>query len=263
MVMKILAVMGSPRLGSSYDIIKSFEDRITSKGNVDFDYLFLKDVRLELCKGCNTCITKGEEFCPLKDDRDVILNKMKLADAVIFVSPVYFFQVTALMKNLLDRFAYLGHRPVFFHKIAMGIAVCNVTGLKDTLKTLSMTTGFGFRFVAKLGVTIHPSLELSEKYKRKIDKRIDAAADKLYRAVDLKKKHHRNFMLIFPFRCLKLNSIISKKHFIADYRYYQNKESYDDIKLTLPRKFLGYFIEKIVKFDMKRKYKISTRESIR
>lgn len=44
-------------------------------GDVEFEYLFLKDVNLGLCKGCYTCMLRGEERCPLKDDRAAIEKK--------------------------------------------------------------------------------------------------------------------------------------------------------------------------------------------
>jgi hypothetical protein len=33
---------------------------------------------------------KGEEFCPLKNDRDILIEKMVNSDRIIFASPNYF-----------------------------------------------------------------------------------------------------------------------------------------------------------------------------
>ena len=49
----------------------------------------------------------------IKDDALMIREEMLNADGLIFVSPVYAHQVTALMKNFIDRFAYVLHRPCF------------------------------------------------------------------------------------------------------------------------------------------------------
>lgn len=49
---------------------------------------------------------KGEEFCPLKDDRDILIEKMVNSGGIIFASPNYFFQVSAFMKIFLDRIAF-------------------------------------------------------------------------------------------------------------------------------------------------------------
>jgi multimeric flavodoxin WrbA len=117
--MKILAIMGSPRRGNSLKLTRLIEDELKDMSSVDFEYLFLKDTQLANCIGCHLCIQKGEQMCPLHDDRDLIIKKIEDADGVIFVSPVYMFTITALMKNFVDHLAFLVHRPCFFHKPAM------------------------------------------------------------------------------------------------------------------------------------------------
>ena len=89
-------------------------------GDVKFEYLFLQDTHLEMCRGCFNCVSRGEEFCPLKDDREDIEKRILEADGVIFASPVYCQMVSGLMKNFIDRFAYLFHRPVFFQQRGTG-----------------------------------------------------------------------------------------------------------------------------------------------
>ena len=54
----------------------------------------LSDYNLEICKGCKLCLDQGEEFCPLKDDRDQLIQKIIDSDGVIFASPNYSFQVS-------------------------------------------------------------------------------------------------------------------------------------------------------------------------
>ena len=63
----------------------------------------------------------------------MIREEMLNADGLIFVSPVYAHQVTALMKNFIDRFAYVLHRPCFLDKAALIISTTELTGLEDVL----------------------------------------------------------------------------------------------------------------------------------
>jgi multimeric flavodoxin WrbA len=63
-------------------------------GEVEFEYLFIKDANLESCRGCFTCIAKGELFCPIKDDRAKIEEKMLNSDGVIFASPGYVMNIS-------------------------------------------------------------------------------------------------------------------------------------------------------------------------
>jgi len=74
----------------------------------------LRDIHFEICKGCYGCVVRGEQKCPLKDDRDMIIEEMTNADGVIFASPTYSHMVSAIMKNFFDRFGFLAHRPRFF-----------------------------------------------------------------------------------------------------------------------------------------------------
>ena len=87
--MKVLAIIGSLRKGNTLDVVQEVEKHMKELGEVEFEYLFLKDANLELCKGCFNCLTKGDEFCPIKDDRVEIEKRMLESDGVILASPVY------------------------------------------------------------------------------------------------------------------------------------------------------------------------------
>ena len=113
--MKLLAICGSPRKRNSYKALKEIGDEFPQ---LDYEILHLNDLNFKLCKGCYGCVVNGEERCPLKDERDLVLEKMMEADGVIFASPVYSHMVSALMKNFFDRFGYLAHRPQFFDNLS-------------------------------------------------------------------------------------------------------------------------------------------------
>ena len=71
--MKVLAIMGSPRKkGNTYKVVQEIEQRMRELGNVEFEYLFLRDANLEPCRGCDNCQPKGEDLCPIDDDREKI-----------------------------------------------------------------------------------------------------------------------------------------------------------------------------------------------
>ncbi|MHC1756507.1 MAG: flavodoxin family protein [Methanosarcina sp.] len=76
----------------------------------------LNAVDLSQCRCCFVCFTEGESHCPCKDNAPVIEQKIHSADGVIFATPVYGMNVSALMKDFIDRFSYIFHRPSFFDK---------------------------------------------------------------------------------------------------------------------------------------------------
>ena len=55
MTVKVLAIMGSPHNGNSLEITQRIEDKLVGLGDVDFEYIHLKDIDLQPCKGCFVC----------------------------------------------------------------------------------------------------------------------------------------------------------------------------------------------------------------
>ncbi|MGE5403260.1 MAG: flavodoxin family protein, partial [Candidatus Doudnabacteria bacterium] len=154
--MKVVAIMGSPRgKGAGYKVVKQIEEKIQTLGNVEFEYIFLKDANLKPCIGCFNCVTKGEDKCPLKDDRAVIEQKMLEADGVILSSPGYVQNVSWLMKNFMDRFAYTNHRLRFFKPKGLMVVNSGGAGLNEALKCMEIALG-GLDIVAKVGVGTPP-----------------------------------------------------------------------------------------------------------
>lgn len=152
--MKLLAICGSPRKGNTSNALKLIRDAFPG---IDFEILHLIDLDFKLCKGCYTCVLKGESKCPLKDDRDLIPEKMAEADGLILASPVYSHMVSALIKNFFDRFGYLAHRPLFFHKFAMSMVTYSGYGAEEALKYMDkMLSVFGFNLAPSLELQFRP-----------------------------------------------------------------------------------------------------------
>jgi multimeric flavodoxin WrbA len=184
--MKVLAIMGSPKKkGNTYKVTRKVEESMKQWGDVELEYVFLKDMDLKSCLGCGVCFDKGEELCPLKDDRAMLEEKMQNAEGVIFTSPNYVFNVTGLMKNFIDRFGYVCHRPRFF-KNAMVLTTSGVGGSR--LMTMSFSTVprlWGFNVVCSLGVVTNgdPQSDLSTPVE-KVNKMVNGAAKKFYDAIE-------------------------------------------------------------------------------
>jgi multimeric flavodoxin WrbA len=121
--MKILTIMGSPHNGNTLEKIKKIENKLIGYDDVEFEVINLKDIELKPCKGCFICFIKGDNSCPIKDDKSEIFKKMDEADGVIFASPVYSMHVSYHMKLFIDRFSCTFHRPRYFGKYAISVAV--------------------------------------------------------------------------------------------------------------------------------------------
>ncbi len=229
--MKILAIMGSPKgKGSGYKIVRMIEDRMKAMGNVEFSYLFLKDANLKLCTGCYTCIAKGEDKCPLKDDRDAIEQMLLATDGVILSSLMHVLNVSWLMKNFIDRFAYANHRPRFHRQKVLTLVNMGGDSPKAALSLLRNALG-GSRIAQELGITTPPWPQTERAIARK-ERAIDAAAKKFYRAcldTSLPAPTLHSLILFF-FRqraCLEC-----RKYLPADYAFYNGKTYYYDTNRT-------------------------------
>ena len=100
--MKILVITGSPRKnGNSNTLADNFIKGAQEAGHsvVRFDSAFKK---VHPCIACNKCGMNGQ--CVFKDDFEFIRNNIVDADAVVFVSPMYYFGISAQIKAVIDRF---------------------------------------------------------------------------------------------------------------------------------------------------------------
>ncbi len=245
--MKVLAVIGSPRKGNSYELTQRIEERLKRHDDIDLEYLFLKDYELGNCTGCHACVMYGKEKCPLNDDRDLIEKEMLKSDGVIFVSPIYNFHITALMKNFIDHFTYAVHRPRFFGKKAM-VFIQRGGMFKDAIKYMKKVVhAWGFEVVSTLGI---PDIDpLTEKYKKKSMKKLDKAADDFFNGLKKDKLPSPSIYDLVWFNIWKINAEVNKEDIPADYEYWAkygwfDMEYYYEVRINPIKKavaFIGTF----------------------
>ncbi len=255
MMMKILAIMGSPRKGDSYQITRRVEQRIKELGEVDFEYIFLKDIDIQPCRGCFLCASQGENHCPLRDDCPAVLEKMLAADGVVFVSPVYALSVTTLMKSFKDRLAYNAHRPRFFGKFGLAIVTSAGTGLEGVLKYLESYSIWGFEFVKGLALVQYPYLQPTASLEKQTSIKIDQAAERLYRAIEAGKRAAPSLERVLQFRVLKCNTLIAGDYWQADREFYKDKcDYYYETRIAPLHKLAAWLFQKFFMGYMKKNY---------
>ena len=100
--MKIVMLTGSPhRQGTSALLADEFVAGATAKGHtvVRFDTAFEK---VGPCRACYYC-EKHDGECIQKDAMQKILPEVLSADMNVLVTPLYYFNMTAQLKTVLDR----------------------------------------------------------------------------------------------------------------------------------------------------------------
>ncbi len=251
--------MGSPRKkGNTYRVVERVREKLMDiNGEIDFEFLFLPDCELRSCAGCFQCIAKGEERCPLKDDRDPIMMKMLQADGIIFAAPCYAMGVPAIMKNFIDRFAYTLHRPLFFDKAFMAVAtVGGVMGLKQTLDQMAILAA-GSRPAVRLSVSCPPvPMPMIDK---STERRIRKATVAFYRLLAVPRRRVPGLGDWAYFHSFKAFTGFStyRKACPADCAYYTDKQEYFYALHDHP---LGRLLGRIFKVLMKAGLRLSIRE---
>lgn len=219
---KVTAFVGSARKKHTYNAVRQFLSNLESMGDVEVEIVRLSDYRLEVCKGCKLCCDKGEELCPLKDDRDALIDKMMASDGVIFATPNYSFHVSGLMKMFLDRLGYAFHRPRFFGKTFTSIVAQGVYGGKKIVNYLDFVgNGLGFNTVkGTLIMTLEP---MTEKQQRKIDRMLAAHARRYYARLMKPDFLPPALIDLLFFRMARTRMRLMLDDTFRDYTYYRDK----------------------------------------
>jgi len=107
--MKIVVINGSPRGkdGNTNVIVKSFLKGAQEVG-AEARCIFLAEKEINHCRGCHICWTRGPGQCVISDDTLEILTIMGSANIIIFASPVYFGNISGMLKTFMDRMTMIG-----------------------------------------------------------------------------------------------------------------------------------------------------------
>ena len=123
--MKIMVINGSPRKGWNTDILlHKFMEGAESAG-AETELVNLYNLDFKGCRSCLTCKIKGGKslgHCAMQDGLQPILEKIDKCDGLVLGSPIYFGDVTAQVRALLERlfFQYTnfdGGQPFFTGKL--------------------------------------------------------------------------------------------------------------------------------------------------
>ena len=97
-----LGLQGSPRRkGNSETLLAMFMEALARQGALTHTLPVCK-LKLQPCIELTACEKDG--FCPLKDEMDTqVYPLLRRADIVVAASPVFFYNVSAQLKSLIDR----------------------------------------------------------------------------------------------------------------------------------------------------------------
>lgn len=99
--MNVLIISSSPRREGNSDLLCNEFMRGAQEAGHTVKKIFLKDKKINYCTGCSVCV--NTKRCVQKDDMNEILDEMKLADAIVLASPIYFYTICGQLKTMIDR----------------------------------------------------------------------------------------------------------------------------------------------------------------
>ena len=111
----VLVITTSLRARSNSDILAERMIAGARDAGHEVEQISLKGKEIRFCIGCLSC--QKTQKCVLKDDAVWIAEKVKNADTLVFVTPIYYYEMSGQMKTLLDRMNSLYPSDYRFRKI--------------------------------------------------------------------------------------------------------------------------------------------------
>jgi hypothetical protein len=162
-------------------------------------------------------------------------------------------QITALMKNFFERVGYIDHRPRFYGKHAMLMAVCAGFGADNANEYMEgMCSIFGFSIASSVELKIASKSENEKAY---IHKQTVEAFDKFIQTIKDSKGRPPSITMtqLIYYNVFRTLSKLQKEMYKADYKYYKDKSDVpDNVKVNAFKKmFANFMVGRIIKKMMK------------
>lgn len=207
--MKVIAINSSRKNGNTFQFLKQIE-KILKEKNIEMEIIHLLDYTIKYCKGCELCLYQNK--CPINDDANKIMDKLRNADGIILSSPVYMRNITGKLKTFIDRTCRWFHRPELIAKPALLLSTTAGSALKSNLNYLEkVAIDWGLHPSNKIGRTVNnlkKEVELNE---------VSNFIDNLFKE---KNEYKPSLQQIINFQVQK---ILAQKLLKIDYNYWKKR----------------------------------------
>jgi len=99
---KMLGIAGSPRKGGNSDVLMKLILKGARDEGIATEEIQLRDYQFQPCNGCERC-RKDKRCTGLQDGMQLIYPKIRESGGMVVISPIYSYNMTALMKAFIDR----------------------------------------------------------------------------------------------------------------------------------------------------------------
>jgi multimeric flavodoxin WrbA len=138
--MKVLGINGSPRKSGNTELLIKEVFKALEKEGIETEFFQLGGKKMQGCIACMKCRKKADSQC---HQENVVINKcikkMLSADAIIIGSPVYYADVSADIKALIEvaGFAIGGGKKSLRHKIGAAVIAVRRGGAIHAFDTIN------------------------------------------------------------------------------------------------------------------------------
>ncbi len=219
---KVTVFVGTASKMHTMIAVRQFLDDLHSFGNVESEIVVLSNYSIGTCRGCCLCFKSGEEACPMKDDRDVLIGKMMSSDGVVFATPNYSFQVSALTKIFLDRLGFVFHRPRFFGKTFTSIIAQGIYGGQKIERYLNFV-GMGLGFNTVKGIYFTAFRPMKEDVRQKVNEAVAELSRRFHKRLMQPAYPPPTFLRLMGFRMARTSMGLELDESQCDFRYYRDK----------------------------------------
>jgi multimeric flavodoxin WrbA len=138
--MKIVAFNGSPRKDGNTTTMLEYLLEAARKEGAETELVQMAGKPIRGCIACFKCFENLDKHCAVKNDAaNEYIDKMLEADGIVLGSPVYFQDVTAEMKALIDRAGFVGlaNGRMLANKIGASVACFRRSGGMHTIESMT------------------------------------------------------------------------------------------------------------------------------
>ena len=116
--MKITILNGSPRHNGNTQIMADTFAKAAQENGHTATVLNIANLHIRGCMDCKYCYSH-EGKCVQDDEMKKVFAELSDTDLLVFASPVYWFDITAQLKTVIDRMYAWGSIGFPFHKTAL------------------------------------------------------------------------------------------------------------------------------------------------
>ena len=138
--MKVVAFNGSARLDGNTAILLKTALGELERESIQTELIQLAKEQLPGCGACYRCFKQKDERCSVDTDPvNDYIAKMAAADGILLGSPVYFADITANMKALIERCGMVGRAngDLYQRKVGAGVVAVRRGGAIHAFNSLN------------------------------------------------------------------------------------------------------------------------------